>query len=156
MNPLLTAKLVIGALTLTLIVIFYSLWRYEVHAFATFKAQVEKIGEAAKAEKAAIELGNKQRVKEIEDELPKKLATARANAVANYLARVRLDPRGGSLSRASASTKTPDGAAQERLSVGEQDLIGNAAEDAAVILEWQKLARSVPNCLKTEVTLGTY
>ena len=121
---------------------FYKLWREEVRAFAIFKAQVEVLGKAAQAEKDRIEREHSKTTKEIKDALPKKIAAARSNAVANYLASLPNDPRSCVMPSSSVGSSGANAAGEEHLSTS-AGFVQDCAQDAATIGSFQEWVRGI-------------
>lgn len=131
----------IGILSLALALTF-KLYRNEVEKYALFRAQVEVLGEQAKAEKKRIETEHAKVTKEIGDAWAKNLDSVRNNAVARY--RMRDNPGRGFMPGLTIRPQEPDGASKERLACDtDEAFIADAAEDAAKVGAWQDWARSL-------------
>ena len=122
--------------------LFFKLWREEVRAFNTYKIEVAALGKAAEMEKARIESAHAKTTQEIKDAIPKKIATARSNAVANYIA--SLPPSSGScgVSGIANSSGGVDGSREESIPATGA-FIQDCAQDAATVGLWQSWARGV-------------
>jgi hypothetical protein len=124
--------------------LFYKLWREDVRAFNAYKIEVAALGKAAEMEKKRIETEHAKVTKEIKDAIPKKIATARSNAVANYLA--SLPPHSGSCG-VRPIAGLPEGvheSSKEPVSIGcTEGFIQDAAEDAATIIGIQSWIRGI-------------
>lgn len=136
-------KLVLIGLLILSTGFFFKLWREEVRAFAVFKAQVEVLGKAAQVEKERIEREHAKVTKEIKDGIPKKIAHARGAAVANYLARMPVNPCGGDVSGTANGAGGIDAAGKESVVACTSGFIQDSAQDAATIGLWQDWARGV-------------
>jgi|LakMenEpi03Aug12_release.lakeMendotaPanAssembly.Ray.scaffolds.fasta_scaffold03608_51 hypothetical protein len=132
-------KLVLIGLLIIATGLFYKLWREEVRSFAVFKAQVETLGKAAQVEKERIEREHSKITKEIKDAIQKKVAAARTNAVANYIASLPVDSGSCGVSGTSNSPDGTNAAGEERM-VASTGFIQDCAQDAATIGLWQEWA----------------
>lgn len=135
-------KLVVIAVLSTALAITFKLWRHEVQAYATFRAQVEVLGEQARADKKRIEAEHAKVTKEIGDAWSKNLDAVRANAVRRYANRVQPSPGQGYMPGLTLRPQEPDGASKEQLAC-DPGFIADAAEDAAKVGAWQEWARSL-------------
>ena len=135
-------KLVLIGLLIIATGLFYKLWREEVRSFAVFKAQVETLGKAAQVEKERIEREHSKITKEIKDAIQKKVAAARTNAVANYIASLPAHSGSCGVSGAANSSGGTDAAGAESIPAS-GTFIQDCAQDAATVGLWQGWARGV-------------
>ena len=122
--------------------LFFKLWREEVRAFNTFRIEVAALGKAAEMEKARIEADHAKTTKEIKDAIPKKIATARSNAVATYLASLPAHSGGCGVSSIANGPGGANATGEERM-VTNGAFIQDCAQDAATVGLWQGWARGV-------------
>lgn len=135
-------RIILLALLLASTAFFFKLWREEVRAFAKFQAQVEVLGKAAEADKIRIEAEHAKVTKEIKDAIPKKLAVARSNAVANYIASLPVDSGSCSVSGLANGSSRTDATSEESIPASGA-FIQDCAQDVATIGLWQSWARGV-------------
>ena len=122
--------------------LFYKLWREDVRAFNAYKIEVAALGKAAEMEKARIETEHAKVTKEIKDAIPKKIAAARSNAVANYLASLPDNSGSCILSRVANGASGANGSSDEPIPAS-GTFIQDCAQDAATVGLWQSWARGV-------------
>lgn len=122
--------------------LFYKLWREDVRAFNAYKIEVAALGKAAEMEKKWIETEHAKVTKEIKDAIPKKIATARSNAVANYLASLPDNSGSCRVSRVANSASGANGSGEESIPASGA-FIQDCAQDAATVGLWQSWARGV-------------
>ena len=134
-------KLVLIGLLVASTGLFYKLWREDVRAFTAFKIQTAALGEAAKLEKARIEADHAKVTKEIKDAIPKQIASARSNAVRNYIASMPNNSSCSNLPSAANSPSGTDAASKEPVVACRTGFIQDCAQDAAAINAWQTWAR---------------
>ena len=122
--------------------LFYKLWREDVRAFNAYKIEVAALGKAAEMEKKWIETEHAKVTKEIKDAIPKKIATARSNAVANYLASLPDNSGSCRVSRVANSASGANGSGEESIPASGA-FIQDCAQDAATVGLWQGWASGV-------------
>ena len=135
-------RIILLALMLASIGLFFKLWREEVRAFNAYKIEVAALGKAAEVEKARIEAAHAKTTQEIKDAIPKKIATARTNAVANYLASLPAHSGSCGVSGIANSSGGANAAGEERM-VTNGAFVQDCAQDAAMIGGWQDWARGI-------------
>jgi len=135
-------RIVLLAFLIASTALFFKLWREEVRAFAMFKAQVEVLGKAAEADKVRIQAEHAKVTKEIQDAIPKKIATARSNAVANYIASLPDNSGSCVLSGVANGSSGVDATGEESIPASGA-FIQDCAQDAATVVLWQSWARGV-------------
>jgi len=135
-------RIVLLAALIASTAMFYKLWREEVRAFNTFRIEVAALGKAAEMEKARIEATHAKTTKEIKDAIPKKIAVARSNAVANYIASLPPHSSCGGVSGAANGSGGIDAAGTESIPASGA-FIQDCAQDAATVGLWQSWARGV-------------
>jgi len=136
-------KLVLIGLLIASTALCFKLWREEARAFALFQAQVQVLGEQAKARAKAAEEAHAKTTKEIKDAIPKQIASARAAAVRNYLASLQQHAGGGGVSAPADRPRGTDAAGEEPLAACRPGFIEDAAQDAAAVGQWQDWARGI-------------
>jgi hypothetical protein len=136
-------KLVLMALLVAAVGLFYHLWRAEVDEFAAFKAQVAAEGEAAKIEAKRIDDLHQHVLKETTDAWNKQLPAIRAGAVSAYLARfgVRDNPGSGNVPSNAGGAQSADGTSQGGVATCAPGFVQDAAEDAGKVGAWQDWAK---------------
>lgn len=114
--------------------------------YDSFVATTKALGEQAEKDKRAVELAHAKTTKEIRDEIPKKIAAARANAVAAYRLRYP-DAGSGNVSCPANGAGGTDAAGKEPVAAGwtgaDPVFVEDCAQDAAMIGEWQAWARGI-------------
>lgn len=136
-------KLVLIGLLLASTALFYNLWQGEVKDFAEFKGAIAVLGQEAEKHAKKVEAEHNKVTKEIKDEIPKKIAAARSNAVRNYIASLPVNAGGCTMSTPPNSPKGTDGAGEEPVLACRPGFIEDAAQDAATIGLWQDWARRI-------------
>jgi hypothetical protein len=124
-------------------------WRLDAvqSKFDGFVATTKVLGEAASKEKAATEKAHAKTTQEIRDEIPKKIAAARTNAVAAYRLRYP-DAGSGNVSCPADCPGGTDATGEERVaaewdSSAPPAFIEDSAHDAVTIDLWQTWARGI-------------
>jgi uncharacterized protein YbbK (DUF523 family) len=122
--------------------LFYKLWREDVRAFNAYKIEVAALGKAAEMEKARIETEHAKTTKEIKDAIPKKIAAARSNAVANYLASLPAHSGSCGVSGAANGSGGANGSGEESIPASGA-FIQDCAQDAATVGLFQEWIRGI-------------
>ena len=108
-----------------------------------YQSTIHAYAEAKEAETKRINDEHKENLTTVKKEFESDLPKVRSDAVANYLATHRLPrtcPGSGQVSGSDSSEQVHDGTVKEQLPVDEET-IGNCAEDANKLAEWQEYAR---------------